>query len=240
MKKIALVTGGTRGIGAEIAKCLRDAGYFVAANYNCNHDAARAFQEETAIPIFSWDITDFTACERGVRDVCSFFGGSVDVLVNNAGVTRDVMLHKMDPNDWSWVIATDLTSVFNMSRVVIGSMREKSFGRIINISSVNGLKGQVGQTNYAAAKAGVLGFTKALALESATKGITVNAIAPGYVSTDMTDAIKSDIKEKIVATIPIGRFGKTKEVADSVLFLASEEASFITGITLSVNGGQYL
>ncbi|GHU18897.1 beta-ketoacyl-ACP reductase [Alphaproteobacteria bacterium] len=238
--KIALVTGGTRGIGGGISRALSESGYFVAANYNKDIDTAKKFHEETGIPIFSWDVSDYDSCIKGVEEICNTLGGDVDVLVNNAGITKDGMLHKMDPIDWHRVIATNLTSVFNMCRVVIPAMREKRFGRIINLSSVNGLKGQVGQTNYSAAKAGILGFTKSLALESASKGITVNAIAPGYISTDMTDAIRDDIKEKIIDGIPVGRFGKVDEIANAVLYLSGEEASYVTGTTLSINGGQYL
>lgn len=240
MKKIALVTGGTRGIGAGVSKALKAAGYLVAANYNSGAETAQKFSQETGIAVFSWDVSNYEACEKGVKEVTEALGGTIDVLVNNAGITRDGMLHKMDPSAWEKVISTNLNSVFNMCRVVIPSMREKNFGRIINMSSVNGLKGQLGQTNYAAAKAGILGFTKSLALESASKRITVNAIAPGYISTDMTDAIRDDIKAQITAGIPVGRFGKVEEIAHAVLFLADEKASYITGATLNVNGGQYL
>lgn len=240
MKKIALVTGGTRGIGCSIAKALQKSGYTVAVNYNSDTSSARNFYEQTGIPVFCWDVSDYKSCENGVAEVCKTLGGCVDALVNNAGITRDAMFHKMDFEVWRKVLATNLDSVFNMSRVVIPSMRDRRFGRIINISSVNGLKGQVGQTNYSAAKAGVIGFTKALALESAQKGITVNAIAPGYIETDMTNAIKDEIKEKIISTIPVGRFGTADEIANAVVFLADEQSSFITGATLSINGAQYL
>ncbi|MDR2157804.1 MAG: acetoacetyl-CoA reductase [Holosporaceae bacterium] len=240
MKKIAVVTGGARGIGNGISRALHEAGYLVAANYHSGVETAKKFHEETGIPIFCWDVSNYEACERGIAEVCEALGGTVDVLVNNAGITRDSMLHRMNPEDWTKVIVTNLNSVFNMCRLTIPSMRDKNFGRIINISSVNGLKGQIGQSNYSAAKAGILGFTKSLALESASKGITVNAIAPGYISTDMTDAIKEDVKERIKAGIPLGRFGKIEEIAHSVLFLADEKSSFITGAALSVNGGQYL
>ncbi len=240
MEKIALVTGGTRGIGSGISKALKEAGYKVAANFNSDTQTAEAFHQETGIPIFSWDVSDYESCERGIEEVCSKLGGSIDILINNAGITRDSMLHKMDISFWTKVINTNLNSVFYMSRLVIPAMREKKFGRIINMSSVNGVKGQIGQTNYSAAKAGILGFTKALALESANKGITVNAIAPGYISTDMTEAIRDDIKEKITQGIPLGRFGHIEEIANAVLFLADEKSSFITGVTLNVNGGQYL
>jgi acetoacetyl-CoA reductase len=240
MKKIALVTGGTRGIGCGISRALSEEGYLVAANYQSDIVTAKKFFEETGIPIFSWDVSDYESCANGIAKVCDALGGSIDILVNNAGITRDCMLHKMTPEDWSKVITTNLNSVFNMCRLVIPSMRDKKFGRIINISSVNGQKGQVGQSNYAAAKAGILGFTKSLALESASKGITVNAIAPGYISTDMTEAIRDDIKENIKSGIPLGRFGRVDEIANSVIFLASEKSSFITGTVLNINGGQYL
>jgi acetoacetyl-CoA reductase len=239
-KKIALVTGGTRGIGSGISKALNKAGYIVAANYHRDADTAKKFHDSTGIHVFSWDVSDYDSCVNGLENVCHELKGNVDILVNNAGITKDSMFHKMDAAAWHAVISTNLTSVFNMSRLVIPSMREKKFGRIINISSVNAIKGQIGQVNYSAAKAGILGFTKALALESATKGITVNAVAPGYISTDMTDAIKDDIKEKIIAGIPMGRFGSIDDVANAVVFLANEESSYITGLTLNVNGGQYL
>lgn len=239
MKKIALVTGGTRGIGAGISKALRENGYLVAANYHKDHEAAEKYHNETGIPVFSWDVSDYESCQKGIEKVYEELGGTVDVLVNNARITRDSMLHKMDPAAWNIVISTNLTSVFNMCRLIVPTMRDKKFGRIINISSVNGVKGQVGQANYSAAKAGILGFTKALAQESANKGITVNAIAPGYISTDMTEVIRDDIKEKIIAGIPMGRFGTVEEIANTVLFLANDKSSFVTGITLNVNGGQY-
>lgn len=240
MKKLALITGGTRGIGRGISIALKQAGYEVAANYNNDTKTAEQFHEETGIPVFSWDVSNYDACVKGVEEVCNKLGGSIDVLVNNAGITRDSMLHKMDIESWNKVINTNLNSVFYMTRSVIPSMRDKKFGRIINISSVNGLKGQIGQTNYSAAKAGIIGFTKALALESANKGITVNAIAPGYIATDMTNAIRDDIKEKITETIPMKRFGNVEEISNAVLFLADEKSSFISGIVLSINGGQYL
>lgn len=240
MKKVALVTGGTRGIGGAVASALKNAGYLVAANYNNGKETAEVFSKENDIPIFSWDVSNYESCEKGVQAVTDYFGKSIDILVNNAGITKDGMLHKMDVQAWEKVISTNLSSVFNMCRLVIPAMRDKNFGRIINMSSVNGLKGQLGQTNYAAAKAGILGFTKSLALESASKGITVNAIAPGYISTDMTNIIRDDIKEKITATIPVGRFGKTEEIAHAVLFLADEKAAYITGTILNINGGQYL
>ncbi len=240
MKKIALVTGGTRGIGKGISIALKQAGYTVAANYNSDFKTAEQFHAETGIPVFSWDVSNYDACAKGIESVCAEMGGTVDILVNNAGITRDSMLHKMDVSSWEKVISTNLNSVFYMTRLVIPTMRDKKFGRVINISSVNGLKGQVGQTNYSAAKAGIIGFTKALALESANKGITVNAIAPGYIATDMTNAIRDDIKVKITETIPMKRFGNVEEISNAVLFFADERSSFVTGVTLSVNGGQYL
>ena len=240
MEKIALVTGGTRGIGSGISKALKEAGYKVAANYNRDVATAEEFKAETGIPVFSWDVSNYESCQKGVENVCNQLGGSVDILVNNAGITKDGMLHKMEVSAWMKVIETNLNSVFFMSRLVISEMREKNFGRIINISSVNGLKGQIGQSNYAAAKAGIIGFTKSLALESANKGITVNAIAPGYIATDMTDAIPEEIRESIKQGIPVKRFGNIEEIANAVVFLAGEKSSFITGTVLNVNGGQYL
>jgi acetoacetyl-CoA reductase len=239
-QRIALVTGGTRGIGAAISVALKNAGYKVAANYAGNDDAAAAFKKETGIDTFKFNIADFTECQNGVKEVEKALGGTVEVLVNNAGITRDTAMHKMDEQKWREVVITDLNSCFYMSRAVIESMREKSFGRIINISSMNGQLGQFGQTNYAAAKAGIFGFTKALARESAAKGITVNAVAPGYIGTDMVKSIKEEIMKQIVAGIPVGRLGEPEEVARCVLFLAADEAAFITGETLSVNGGQYM
>jgi acetoacetyl-CoA reductase len=239
MNRVALVTGGTRGIGRAISMALKGAGCKVAANYVGNEDAARGFGRDTGIPVFKFDVADFDACEAGIRRIEQELG-PVEILVNNAGITRDTMLHKMTPAQWREVISTDLGSCFNTCRVVIGAMRERGFGRIVNISSINGQKGQVGQTNYAAAKAGILGFTKALALESASKGITVNAVAPGYTETDMIAAVPPEILAKIVAQIPVGRLGKADDVARIVRFLASDEAAFITGSTLTANGGQYM
>ncbi len=239
MQRVALVTGGTRGIGRGVAMALRGAGNKVAANYVGNEPAAQAFQRESDIPIFKFDVADFNACEAGVKRVEQELG-PIEILVNNAGITRDAVLHKMTPAQWQEVIATDLTSCFNMCRLVIAGMRERGYGRIINISSINGQKGQVGQSNYSAAKAGILGFTKALALESASKGITVNAVAPGYTETDMVAAVPKEILAKIVAQIPVGRLGKVEDIARIVRFLASDEAAFITGSTLTANGGQYM
>ncbi|MDR2724146.1 MAG: beta-ketoacyl-ACP reductase [Holosporaceae bacterium] len=240
MERTALVTGGTRGIGGEISRALKEAGYLVAANYHNEIAAAEKFHQETGIPIFSWDISNFNSCEKGIADVCETLGGTIDILVNNAGITRDCMLHKMNLEDWTKVLEINLNSVFHMCRSIIPAMRDKKYGRIINISSINGLRGQAGQSNYCAAKAGIIGFTKALALESAPKGITVNAIAPGYIDTAMTVSLHGDLRERIQSEIPVGRFGKIDEIAHAVLFLADERSSFITGTVLNINGGQYL
>lgn len=240
MAKIALVTGGTRGIGAAISLALKYAGYTVAANYASNDTAAKEFVNATGIHAYKWDVTDFEACREGVKAIEKDLGGSVDVLVNNAGITKDGMMHKMDEPAWQSVIDTNLTSCFHMARAVIDGMRERKFGRIINISSVNGQLGQLGQTNYSAAKAGIFGFTKALARESASKGITVNCIAPGYIETDMTKNVKPDVLEKIIGNIPVGRMGKPEEIARAVVFLAADDAAFITGETISINGGQFM
>jgi acetoacetyl-CoA reductase len=238
--RVALVTGGTRGIGAAISVALRDAGYRVAANYGGNDEAARKFHEETGIPVFKFDVSDFESCREGVARVEKEVG-PIDILVNNAGITRDTTFHKMTPEQWRAVISTNLDSLFNVTRQVIEGMRERGFGRIVNISSVNGQKGQFGQTNYSAAKAGVLGFTKALAQENATKGITVNAVAPGYIGTEMVRAVPQDVLEKkILPQIPVGRLGEPEEVARCVLFLVADDAGWITGSTVTVNGGQYM
>lgn len=239
MNRVALVTGGTRGIGAAICVAMNAAGYKVAASYAGNDDKARAFSDETGIPIFKWDVANYQACTEGVAKVESEIG-PVEVLVNNAGITRDAMFHKMTPDQWNEVIATNLSGLFNMTHRVWGGMRERGFGRIINISSINGQKGQMGQVNYAAAKAGDLGFTKALAQEGAAKNITVNAICPGYIATEMVKAVPENVlKEKIIPQIPVGRLGEPEEIARCVVFLASDEAGFLTGSTLSANGGQY-
>lgn len=240
MTRIALVTGGTRGIGAAISIALKSKGYRVAANYANRDDVAHSFSHATGVPVFKWDIADYEACEKGVAAVQKALGGSVEVLINNAGITQDAAMHKMSFAGWEAVLQTNLTSCFNMSRLVIETMRDKKFGRIINISSINGQLGQFGQTNYSAAKAGIFGFTKALARETAARGITVNAVSPGYIATDMVKAVREDILKQIVAQIPVGRLGEPEEVARAVLFLAADEASFITGETLSVNGGQYM
>ena len=239
MARVALVTGGTRGIGASICKALKAAGYNVAANYGGNDEAAQKFKTETGIPVFKWDVSNFEACAEGVKAVQAALG-PVEVLVNNAGITRDAMLHRMKPEQWTAVITTNLGSLFNMTRQVIEGMRERKFGRIVNISSINGQKGQMGQCNYSAAKAGEIGFTKALAQEGARAGITVNAICPGYINTEMVQAVPKDVLEKnILPQIPIGRLGEPEEIARCVVFLASDEAGLITGSTLTANGGQY-
>ncbi len=238
--RIALVTGGTRGIGAAISVALKQAGYRVVANYATRDDAANAFSAEHDIPVYKWDIAQYDACRLGVASVEQDMGGTVDVLVNNAGITRDSAMHKMDIANWEAVVATNLNACFYMSRAVIEAMRTKGFGRIINISSMNGQLGQFGQTNYSAAKAGIFGLTKALARETAAKGITVNAIAPGYVDTEMVRAVAPDVMKSVLANIPVGRLGQPQEIARGVVFLADEGAGFITGETLSINGGQFM
>jgi acetoacetyl-CoA reductase len=239
MERVAVVTGGTRGIGAAISEALHKLGYRVAATYHGNDDAAVDFTTKTGVPHFKFDVGDFNACQKGLAKIQKALG-AVDILVNNAGITRDAFLHKMTPEQWGEVIRTNLDSVFNMSRLVIEGMRERGFGRIINISSINGQNGQVGQTNYSAAKAALFGFTKALAQESASKGITVNAIAPGYIDTDMVRAVTPEVLDKIIAKIPVKHLGKPEDIARMVVFLAGEEARFSTGATFTVNGGQYL
>ena len=239
MSRTAIVTGGTRGIGAAIARALKDAGYKVAANYAGNDDAARIFNEETGIPVYKWSVADYDACAAGIAQVEADLG-PVSVLVNNAGITRDAMFHKMTPQQWNEVIGTNLSGVFNMTHPVWGGMRDRKFGRVITISSINGQKGQAGQANYSAAKAGDIGFSKALAQEGARAGITVNVICPGYIATEMVKAIDEKVlAERIIPQIPVGRLGEPEEIARCVVFLASEEAGFITGSTISANGGQY-
>ena len=239
MARIALVTGGTRGIGAAISKQLRDDGCKVAANYAGNDEAAKKFSAETGIPAFKWSVADYDACVEGIGKVEAELG-PVDILVNNAGITRDSMFHRMTPEKWRQVIDTNLSGAFNMTHPVWSGMRDRGFGRIISISSVNGQKGQMGQANYSAAKAGELGFTKALAQEGAFKGITVNAVCPGYIATEMVMAVDEKIREAIIKQIPVGRLGLPEEIARCVSFLASDEAGYITGSTLSANGGQYV
>ena len=239
MSKVAIVTGGSRGIGAAISIALKNAGYNVAANYAGNDEAAAAFTQKTGIPAYKWSVADYDACVEGVKKVEADLG-PVDILVNNAGITRDAMFHKMTPQQWREVVDTNLSGLFNMTHPVWNGMRERKFGRIVNISSINGQKGQAGQANYSAAKAGDLGFTKALAQEGARAGITVNAICPGYIATEMVKAIdESVLKERIIPQIPVGRLGEPEEVARCVVFLASDEAGFITGSTISANGGQF-
>lgn len=239
MSKVAVVTGGTRGIGLSITKALIAEGYQVAALYHGNDEAAQKCADETGAKVFKADVANFDACHKAITDIEAALG-PVSVLVNNAGITKDGMLHKMAEDSWHAVIETNLTSCFNMCRAVIEGMRARQFGRIINISSINGQKGQLGQANYSAAKAGMLGFTRALALESAAKGITVNAICPGYIATDMTSAMPQEVLDSIIRQIPAARMGKPEEIADMVAFLASEKAAFITGSTMTVNGGQYI
>ncbi|MFN3685901.1 acetoacetyl-CoA reductase [Salinarimonas sp.] len=240
MARVALVTGGTRGIGAAISKGLKEAGFNVAANYAGNDEAANAFKAETGIPVFKFDVADPAGAEEGIKAVEAALG-PIDVLVNNAGITRDKMFHRMTWEQWSQVIRTNLDSMFTMTRPLIEGMQSRGFGRIVIISSINGQKGQAGQANYSAAKAGVVGFAKALAQENAAKGITVNVIAPGYIATEMVKAVPEDVlKSKILPQIPVGRLGEAEEIARAVAFLASDEAGFITGSTLSINGGQYM
>jgi len=239
MARVAIVTGGTRGIGEAISVGLKNAGYLVAANYAGNDEKAREFTERTGIQAFKWDVSNFDACKDGVARVEQALG-PVDIVVNNAGITRDGVLHRMTFEQWNDVIQTNLSSCFNMCRCVIDGMRERGFGRIVNIGSVNGQAGQYGQVNYAAAKSGIHGFTKALAQEGAAKGITVNAIAPGYIDTDMVRAVPAPVLEKIIGKIPVGRLGKASEIARGVLFLVSDDGGFITGSTLSINGGQHM
>src|SRR5436309_9352617 len=240
MTRVALVTGGTRGIGAAISKALKAAGYKVAASYAGNDAAAEKFKAETGIPVYKWDVSSFDACTAGIKKVEADLG-PIDVLVNNAGITKDGAFHKMTLEQWTAVINTNLGSLFNMTRPVWEGMRARKFGRVINISSINGQKGQFGQANYSSAKAGDIGFTKALALEGARKGITVNAICPGYINTEMVQAVPKDVLEKnIIPQIPISRLGEPEEVARCVVFLASDDAGLITGSTLSANGGQFM
>ena len=240
MARVAVVTGGTRGIGEAICKALQAAGYKVAANYAGNDAAAEAFKAATGIPVYKWDVGSYEACAAGIKQIEADFG-PIDILVNNAGIARDSMFHRMNPEQWTAVINTNLSSLFNMCRPVIEGMRTRKFGRIVNISSINGQKGQMGQANYSAAKAGELGFTKALAQESARSGITVNAICPGYIATEMVKAVPQEVMEKsILPLIPIGRLGEPEEVARCVVFLASDDAGLITGSTLTANGGQFM
>ncbi len=240
MGRVAVVTGGTRGIGAAVSKALKAAGCEVAATYNSNDEAAAIFKSETGVRVYKWNVADYDECVAGLAEVAKDLG-PVEIVVNNAGITKDAMFHKMTPDQWYGVINTNLNSLFNMCRPVIEGMRERGFGRIVNISSVNGQKGQMGQSNYSASKAGDLGFTKALAQENANKGITVNAICPGYIATEMVRAVSKDVLEKsILPQIPMRRLGEPEEIARCVVFLASDDAGFITGSTLSANGGQVM
>ena len=239
MASVAIVTGGTRGIGAAIAKGLKAAGHSVAATYHGNDEAAAKFKADTGVAVYKWDVADAVASAAGVRQVEADLG-PVGILVNNAGVTRDGMFHKMTWDQWSAVIRTNLDSMFSMTRPVIDGMRERGAGRIVNISSINGQKGQIGQTNYSASKAGIIGFTKALAQENAKKGITVNCICPGYIDTDMVAGVPDKVLEAIVAQIPVGRLGRADEIASLVVYLASDSAAFMTGAVLSANGAQYM
>ncbi|MGF1454994.1 MAG: acetoacetyl-CoA reductase [Alphaproteobacteria bacterium] len=239
MKRVAVVTGGTRGIGRAIVATLSEAGYTVAATYHGNDQAAQECADALGVKVFKWDVADYESCQAGLAKIEEEVG-PVDVLVNNAGITRDTMIHKMDPDMWSAVIHTNLDSIFNMCRIVVPGMRERGYGRIVNISSINGQKGQMGQTNYSAAKAGVIGFTKALAQETARKGITVNCICPGYIDTDMVAAVPQAAMDQIIASIPVGRLGKAEEIAHCVMFLADERAGFVTGSVVTANGGQYI
>ena len=240
MEKIALVTGGTRGIGAAIATKLKEDGYTVVSSYVGNTEKAEEFSKNTGIKTYKFDAGYFESCQKVVEEIENDLGSNIDIVVNNAGITRDKFFHKMAPEDWSTVINTNLNSMFNITRSVIEKMRAKKFGRIISIGSINGLKGQVGQSNYSAAKAGIIGFSKAIALENANKGITANVIAPGYIATDMVKKIDPKILETIVSQIPVGRLGEPDEIGSLVSYLASDKASFITGATLSINGGQYM
>lgn len=239
MGRLALVTGGTRGIGAAISIRLKDAGYNVVANYAGNDTAAQAFHKQHDIPVCKFDVSDFEQCTSSITQITNDLG-PVEILINNAGITRDSTMHKMSADFWNQVIDTNLSSCFNLCRAVIESMREQGFGRIVNISSINGQAGQFGQANYAAAKSGILGFTKALAQEGASKGITVNAITPGYIATEMVQSVPENVLEKIIAKIPVGRLGEADEIARCVEFLVADASGFITGSTLSVNGGQYM
>ncbi|QGM21517.1 acetoacetyl-CoA reductase [Spiribacter sp. 2438] len=237
MARVALITGGTRGIGAAIAQALVQSGHKAVVTYQGNDEKAAAFTDETGIPARKWDVGDFDACQTGIAEVEESIG-PVDVLVNNAGITRDGTLHKMTAEDWDAVIRTNLTSAFNMTRAVINGMRDRGFGRIIQISSINGQKGQMGQANYAAAKAGIIGFTKSIAQENARKGITANVVAPGYIGTEMVQAVPEKVLEQIVSQIPVNRLGEAEEIGRAVDYLASDAAAFVTGSTISINGGQ--
>ena len=239
MGRVAVVTGGTRGIGAAISIALKDAGYSVAANYGGNDEAAQKFKEETGIEVFKFDVSSYESCKDGITNIEEALG-PVEVLVNNAGITRDGTIHRMSPEHWQQVVDTNLGSCFNMCRATIDDMRAGKFGLVVNIGSINGQAGQYGQVNYAAAKSGIHGFTKAMSQEGAAQGVTVNAIAPGYIDTDMVAAVPDQVLQKIVAKIPVGRLGKASEIARGVCFLVADDAGFVTGSTLSINGGQHM
>lgn len=239
MSKVALVTGGTRGIGAAISIALKEAGYKVAASYAGNDEAAAKFKEASGIQVYKWDVSDFDACANGVAKVTEDLG-PVDILINNAGITRDTGFSRMTKDMWDAVMDTNLTSNFNMCKATFDGMKANKYGRIVCISSINGQKGQIGQVNYSAAKAGTIGFVKALAQEGARHGITVNAIAPGYIGTEMVQAVPEEILQKIIKGIPVGRLGEAEEIASAVAYLVSDAASFVTGSTLTINGGQYM
>lgn len=239
MARVAIVTGGTRGIGEAISIALRDMGMKVAANYAGNEERAREFTDRTGVASYKWNVSDFEACQEGVRKVEADLG-PVDVLVNNAGITRDTTIRKMTQQQWQDVIDTNLGGCFNMAKAVFDGMTGRKYGRVVNIGSINGQAGQYGQVNYAAAKSGIHGFTKALAQEGARFGVTVNAIAPGYIDTDMVAAVPEDVLQKIVAKIPVGRLGHADEIARAVVFLVDEKAGFVTGSTMSINGGQHM
>ncbi|WP_203294970.1 acetoacetyl-CoA reductase [Maricaulis parjimensis] len=240
MTRTAIVTGGTRGIGAAISQALKSAGHRVIANYAGNDETARAFASEHGVEVVKFDVGDYAACQAGLAEAEQIAGAPIDILVNNAGITRDGMFHKMTPEQWRDVMRVDLDSLFNCTRPLILGMRDRGWGRVVNISSINGQKGQMGQVNYSAAKAGVIGFTKALAQENANKGITVNAICPGYINTEMVAAVPEPVLEKIVSGIPAGRLGEADEIGALVAFLCSDAAAFMTGSTLTANGGQYM
>jgi acetoacetyl-CoA reductase len=239
MKRIALVTGGTRGIGAAISSALQHGGYTVAATYFGDDEAAKNFSCDTGISIYKWSVSDYDSCVMGIKKVEEDLG-TIDILVNNAGITRDAMFHKITFSQWKEVIDTNLNGVFNMTHPIWNGMRDRKFGRVINISSINGQKGQMGQVNYSAAKSGDIGFSKALAQEGAFKGITVNTICPGYIATDMVKAVPEKVRDAIISQIPVGRLGEASEIARCVIFLASDQAGFITGSTITANGGQYI
>ena len=239
MTKIAIVTGGTRGIGASISKKLKSSNFEVIANYASNDDAARSFSKENNIEVIKWDVGNFDECKKSISQIYEDYK-NVDILINNAGITRDAPLHKMSKDNWQKVIDVNLNSVFNMTSLVINKMRENSYGRIVHISSVNGQKGQFGQTNYAATKSALIGFSKSLALESASKGITSNVVCPGYINTEMVAAIREDILKSIIETIPNKRLGEADEVAEMVSYLVSDKANYINGSTISINGGLWM